>query len=636
MIQYRITPSPSERGKKQMKSNSIENSPFSLSGGMKKNKLFQMLSGSLENVLSLKRCGRLYSRLSEINEPYPFLRSVLSELNITVKTPDAQKAMIPDKGPAIVVANHPFGAIEGIILSELLCSVRSDVKVMANFLLERIPQLQDLFISVDVFNKKNSVRANIRPIRDAIRWVEEGHMLVVFPAGEVSHIKMARREISDPEWNPGVAKIVSRTRAPVLPVFFKGANGPFFQLAGLLHPGFRTAMLPRELLNKREKCIELKIGGLISYERIKRFEKDRDLIDYLRWRTYLLGQAGPYKRTGIKGSIKSLFMRQKPIIDPQPAEILQQEIDRLPAGQQLASSGDYGVWQADAEQIPWLLLELGRLREICFRAANEGTGEAVDLDPYDDHYQHIFIWNQKACKLVGAYRIGCTDTLLKRFGTSGMYTSTLFHGTRRFYDMIGPALELGRSFVRSEYQRSYAPLLLLWKGIGQFVVRNPRYRMLFGPVSISRDYSDLSRQLIASTLLKHSGAKELAAMVRPKTPPKMKPIRLPGADRTFAQRFCPDMEEVCSVIADIELEVKGIPVLLKHYLNLGGQLLSFNIDKNFGDSMDGLILVDLLRSDPKSLGRYFGRDGLESFYGFHRVREYQVSERYNEGFYNAG
>ncbi len=605
-----------------MQSNSSPESLFSLTFDKgNHHNLLQILKQPLEKALYLKECENIYSSISDCNDSLSFIRSLLSVLNVRTIAADDQIANIPSRGPAIVIANHPFGAIEGLILARLLCTVRPDVKVMANYLLSRIPQLKELFIPVDPFNGDNAVRANIRPMRDAIRWVRDGHVLVVFPAGEVSHFKPARGEISDPKWNPGVVTIIRKTEAPVLPAFFKGANSPFFQIAGLLHPRLRTAMLARELLNKRRKTIELKIGGLIPFNRLEHFVKNSDLSDYLRWRTYLLGHTASPSKKSTRWPIIPSGKSMKPVVNPQPVDDLADEIKRLPADQQLAMSGDYVVWHAEACQIPCLLHEIGRLREISFRAANEGTGKPVDLDRFDPHYHHLFIWHRKNREIVGAYRIGCTDTLLNRFGTKGLYTSTLFRSSSRLFDMIGPSLELGRSFVQPEYQRSYIPLLLLWKGIGSFIVNRPRYRMLFGPVSISRDYSDLSRQLIASTLLKLSPATELAAMVRPKTPPRMKPVRLPGAGHLNGQQFCHDMEEVCAIIGEIELGINSIPILLKHYLNLGGKLLSFNIDKKFGDSMDGLILVDLLQSNPKTLQRYFGKEGLVNFYNYHKKKE---------------
>lgn len=611
-------------------------SPFSFSVDGKHGRFLNMFSSPLESALYLKRCDRIYMHLSENKTPVDFMRGALSLLNVTVDVTKKEASRIPSTGPAIVVANHPFGAIEGIILAELLCTIRPDVKILANSLLGRIPHLQDLIFPVNVFDTKGARLTNLRSIREAIRWVQDGHMLMMFPAGEVAHLNISKREISDPEWNRGIGKIILKTKAPVVPAFFRGANGAVFQLAGLLHPRLRTAMLPRELVNKRKRRIELKIGQPIPHNRLSKFQEPQDALDYLRWRTYLLGHAVVNKLMDANRLPINIHKKPKAVPPPQPAAFLQHEIDQLPIDQKLAESGDLSVWTAVSGQIPRLLVEIGRLREETFRKANEGTGNALDLDPFDTYYHHLFIWNQKNGEVVGAYRIGCTDTILARYGTRGLYTSTLFRSSRHFFDAIGPALELGRSFIRLEYQRSYTSLLLLWKGIGQFIVKHPRYRMLFGPVSISRDYSAFSRQLIATTLLKHNQAKDLAAMIRPKTPPRIKPVRLPGFHQNDTQRFCNDMDDVCSVIADIELAMPNIPVLLRHYLNLGGQLLSFNVDKKFGGCLDGLILVDLLQSPPKTLQRYFGKEGLEGFHRFHRHRDDVQTDLESERFSETG
>ena len=595
------------------------------SNGVRRN-ILKILCSPIEHLLSLKSCSKVYDQFSDIEDSPQFLEGVLTALDISPVLAPEEIKNIPIKGGVVVVANHPYGAIEGIILAKLLRSVRPDVKIMANFLLGRIPQFANMLISVDPFENKQAIRKNLRPIRDAIRWVKNGGILMVFPAGEVSHMHLKKREISDPAWSPVIAQIIRKASVPVVPVFFKGANSPLFQTLGMIHPMLRTALLARELMNKRRKKIHLKIGKMIPFRRLKRFETNNDLIDYLRWRTYLL-RKGIQSRTVFRNhAFTPLKKVTKPVISPQPTSLMKKEIECLPDHQLLVQSGDFQVWQASADQIPETLIEIGRLREVNFRAASEGTGEPLDIDRFDDLYIHIFIWNTQQNEIVGAYRIGCTDRLIKDAGTKRLYTATLFHSSKTFYDTIGPALELGRSFVRMEYQKSYAPLLLLWKGIGSFIAKHPQYRMLFGPVSISNDYSNLSKKLIATTLLNHNQAKDIASMIRPKTAPKFKPVRIPGFNFTRGQRFFHDIEEVCAVIADIELEVKTIPILLKHYMNLGGQLLAFNMDKSFNNCMDGLILVDLLKTEPKTLKRYMGEEGINSFYDYHQEFERRAAE----------
>jgi putative hemolysin len=338
-----------------------------------------------------------------------------------------------------------------------------------------------------------------------------------------------------------------------------------------------------------------------------------------------LGHPARREKQSLKPVAIAAFRKPRPLAQPQETNACRREIEQLPAEQCLAKNGAQSVWQATAQQIPLVIEEIGRLRELSFRAANEGTGKPQDLDRFDAYYQHLFIWNAKAAEIVGAYRVGATDRILERHGRRGLYSSTLFDSRMEFFRRLGPALELGRSFVRPEYQRSYSPLLLLWKGIGGFIARHPRYRMLFGPVSISRDYSDLSRRLIATTLLAHSQAKDLALMVKPRHPANLRPVRVHGCGSAQNQACILDFKEMCSVIADIEFKQRDVPVLLRHYLNLGGQILAFNIDRNFGRVMDGLIVVDLTQTDPKTLQRFMGTVAATAFLAYHASGYYPNS-----------
>ena len=605
-----------------MENASLQRPVFSIAPSVSKFQKHRWVARALQTVnhaLGLTRCAAIYERVSRVREPDSFMRALLTEMGVHCEPKPQEIDQIPRKGPLVVVANHPFGGIEGIVLADLLISVRPDLKIMANFMLNRIPQLRSLTIPVDPFNRPGSSRSNIGPIRAALRWVEAGGMLLVFPAGEVSHFKMRSFEIADSAWSPAVGLIARKARAAVLPIFVKGRNGVGFHAAGMIHPRLRTALLARELINKERRRIAVKIGAPIPYRWIQRYRDDSRLVVYLRWRTLILGYK-PSAGIRMPAIVKMPHApKEQPLARPQESALCRREIERLPSCQRLAESGDFSVWQAEAGQIPHLLQEIGRLRELSFRAASEGTGNSLDLDRFDPHYLHLFVWNEAASEIVGAYRIGRTDILLSRFGRKGLYTSTLFHTRAQFYKRLGPALELGRSFVRPEYQRSYAPLLLLWKGIGGFIGRHPQYRRLFGPVSISRDYSDLSRRLIATTLLQHSQAKDLSLMVRPRRPAKIDPIRVPGCAQPGKTLHLQDFKEVCAVIADIEFQKRDVPVLLRHYLNLGGQLLAFNIDRDFGNVMDGLIVVDLLQTDRKTLERYMGEEGVAALMSYHQT-----------------
>lgn len=572
---------------------------------------FALACGAVERLLHLRRCERLYGTIATVEDD-SFPERVLNLLGLRHETSAEELGRIPRQGPVVVVANHPFGAVEGVILAHLLRKVRPDVKIMANFLLDRIPQLRDLFITVDPFGGEGAAHRNRRPLRESIRWVREGGMLVIFPAGEVSHLSLRRREIADPPWSRTLARIVRACEAPVLPMYFAGRNSLLFQLLGLLHPRLRTAMLPREMLNKKGTTLRVRVGAPIPVGKLASFPSDRELVGYLRLRTYLLGSEG--SEGGERGR---LAPGHGPVAPPEEPQRLEEEIGRLPARQLLAESGPLAVFQAEAAQIPATLREIGRLREITFREVGEGTGRPADLDRFDGHYRHLFIWNRDKRELVGAYRVGETDTIIQRFGMKGLYTTTLFTYRIDFLERIGPALEVGRSFVRPEYQKSYAPLLLLWKGIGSFVAATPRYRVLFGAVSISREYSDLSRQLIASTLQQGRLISELSRMVTARTPLRLKPLSVRGCEPAGGLPAALDLEDVAAMVADIELARREVPVLLRHYVNLGGKFLGFNIDRDFSDVLDGLVLVDLLETEEKTLERYMGKEGAKAFLARH-------------------
>jgi putative hemolysin len=295
--------------------------------------------------------------------------------------------------------------------------------------------------------------------------------------------------------------------------------------------------------------------------------------------------------------------------------LLAAEVEALPREQCLVHTGAYRVFCARAAQVPWCLQEIGRLREISFRSAGEGTGRAADIDVFDACYLHLFVWNSESEEIVGAYRIGLTDEIVARYGRRGLYTYSLFKYGSRFLQCLDPALELGRSFVRPEYQRRHGALMLLWRGIGEYIARNPRYAVLFGPVSVSNSYAPRSRELIVEFLKANSIEPTLARYVKPRNPfrPRWSLLGFDGSHQMDGLR---DIEDLSRLVETIEADGKGVPVLLIQYLKLGGRLLGFNIDPEFSDALDGLIMVDLRAADPRMLARYMGHDGAAAYLSY--------------------
>jgi putative hemolysin len=557
-------------------------------------------------------------RFPELNDIYEgaapaaqrFCERALELLGVAGRVSDADLQRIPKSGPLIVVANHPFGGVDGLLLLAMLQRVRPDVKVLVNRVLARVPELAPSSLFVDAFGGPGAATRNAGAIKAAIHWVRGGGVLGVFPAGEVSHFSLKTGGVADPRWNEIVGRLALRTGATVLPVFFAGHNSLLFQAAGVVHPRLRTALLPRELLRMRGSRVEVRIGTPIPPARIAKFDgAGGDVTAYLRVRTYLLKSRTEARRPDAR---PLPAVRHEPVEAEQPAEAVAREVGQLPADRMLARSGEYAVLHASAGEIPTVLREIGRLREITFRAVGEGTGKATDIDRFDAHYRHLFVWHRARGQVVGAYRMGATDEIVRRFGTDGLYTSTLFHYRPELLEQIGPALELGRSFERAEYHREYDPLLLLWRGIAGFVSRHPRYRMLFGPVSISNDYHSLTRQLLVSFLRLNRSLPNLGRLVRPRNAPRFAPVREWDAHSTGT--VVRDVAEVDELVGEIESDRLGIPVLLRQYLKLNARLLGFNVDPAFGDVLDALMLVDLTQVEPAILARYMGRVGAEAFF----------------------
>jgi putative hemolysin len=514
-----------------------------------------------------------------------------------------------------VVANHPFGGIEGLAIAQALTRVRPDVKLFANYLLSRIPELRDVFLFVDPFARSGSAAANAKALRGALAWLAGGGVLAVFPAGEVASLDPKTRRVADPAWNPIIARLARRTGAAVLPVFVPGRNRAFFQAAGLLHPALRTALLPREFLARRGTPIELRVGTPVPAARLATAKNDAEAIAYLRDRTEILAaRVAPADSPGV-GAIqpRRTPSAPAPVVPAVPPGALAAEVAGLPEDAHLVDSDELKVYVARADAIPNVLREIGRLREVTFRDVGEGTGREIDLDAFDAAYWHLFIWDEAAHEIVGAYRLGPTDELIPASGIGGLYTATLFRYDARLFEAMGPALEMGRSFIRTEHQKSYVALMLLWKGIGEFVGRHPRYATLFGPVSISADYRSLSQRLIVAFLERNRKLTGWTQWVRPTNP--FREPRRPGAP--LGPAHLSDLDDVSTFISEIESDQKGVPILLKQYLRLDGRLLSYNVDPDFTNVLDVLIVVDLRRTSQKARQRYMGRENLQRFRAFH-------------------
>ena len=529
-----------------------------------------------------------------------FATTALDVLDVTVDCDTAEE--IPVHGPLIVAANHPHGALDGLVLLDVIGRVRPDVRLVANHFLACVPELRELCFFVDPFERQDSPQRSLAGLRAAHLWLRRGGALIIFPAGEVAPKRRADGSVIDSPWRPTVGRLALTTSARVLPIHINGTNSALFYAAGRVHSLLRTFLLARELLNRRGCSVSVYIRPALS---VTEFGANNAAAEAVTQRI-----RGAVEGIRPNGMIASRHRRTRPIAAPIERAELDNDVRQLPATAKLLTQGGFDVYCAEAAQIPHVLAEIGRLRESSFRAVGEGTGTPSDLDSFDPEYLHLFVWNQQTREVVGAYRICRADEIVASSGVEGLYTRTLFQYDARLFERLPPALELGRSFVRAEYQRDPNALLLLWKGICAFVQRHPHYRVLFGAVSISARYTDRTRDMLTRFLEQnhlHQELAELVSSVHPYSPTH--PTDASGVPQTI--------NEADALVSRFENESRGMPVLLRQYLRLNARVLGFNVDPSFGDALDALMMVDLLEVDTRILRRYFGADGARTVLEYH-------------------
>lgn len=554
------------------------------------------LASLLMEVMKLNDINKVFAQ-NEHFAGLEFVDKILETIGVSIDFDEDDLKNIPKTGGFIAVANHPYGGVEGLALVKLLCTVRPEAKVMVNFILQQIPNLREFFVAVNPFeNVQHS--SSISGLKTTFDLIRNDVPIGIFPAGEVSTFNLESQEITDRLWHPVVGKLVAKAKVPVVPIYFHGNNGVLFNILSFIHPTLRTAKLPSEFLNKQGLKIKVRIGKPIKYEELPHKNNSNRLLDYLRARTYALGTS--------MGEERKLF---NPLnlfkIKKTPAEIVE-ETDKNLIVNEVAKLSEFRVWEeknyevyiVPTSGIPNILREIGRLREITFREVGEGTNKKIDLDNYDIYYNHLFIWDKEAGMIVGAYRIGKGDEILDTMGKRGFYISELFKIKEPFYPILRTGIELGRSWIRKEYQAKPLPLFLLWKGILKYLILNPQYRYMFGPVSISNNFSTFSKTLIVDYITKNHFDYELASYVKPKNKFKadLNPI-----DKDLLIETSDSLKDLDSLIGEIENSHIKIPVLLRQYMNLNAKIICFNIDPKFSDCLDGFLIVDTQNIPPEML-----------------------------------
>lgn len=539
-------------------------------------------------LLRFDKLNKVYDQIGD-KTGLDFIGELLRILNINY-TFDEEELLkrFPKSGAAIVVCNYPFGGLESVLLIRMLCQVRSDLKIVSTQLLQKIDPIRDYFLEEDFNPNKNEKRTFQPGSEKTTKHLQNGGILCIFPAGEVSKFDSAR-VLSDKQWQFQTLKFIKSQKVPIIPIHFQGNNSRLFYLMGNIHPALKTMKLPTEILYQRKNPVKIRIGNSISVSEQDKFTDVYQYGRYLRAKTYLLSSKIEVK----KFFNYSLRRQQKieAIADPVPHEKVIQELQSLASEFLLFRVKSYSVYCVPSKRIPNILLEIGRLREQTFRQVGEGTNRSIDLDEFDLYYNQMFIWDTETEMIAGAYRIGKGAEIMHKYGVRGFYIHSLFRIKDDLSEMLNETMELGRSFVVRDYQKKPMPLFLLWKGILYYTLKNPEYRYLMGPVSVSDDYSTTSKEMIIKFIMTHHFDWKLARSITPRNSFKFK-----TEDQNLniiMQMMDNDINSLDKLIGDVDELNSGLPVLLKKYIKLNAKIIGFNVDPKFNNCLDGLIALDL-------------------------------------------
>ncbi|SFB71339.1 Putative hemolysin [Zunongwangia mangrovi] len=559
------------------------------------------------------------TKLSRLNKEYQkrkslkgveFIDSILEGFEIQFDIPEKDLKRIPKTGPFITISNHPLGGIDGMILMKLLLEQREDYKIIANFLLHRLDPLRPYIMPVNPFETHKDAKSSVGGIKEAIAHLREGHGLGMFPAGEVSTYK-DEKLIVDKPWEPVAMRLIQKAKVPVVPIYFHAKNSTFFYRLASMSDVLRTAKLPSEMLSQKRRKIKVRIGNPISVEDQAEFKDLESFTGYLRRKTYMLANVFEKKKLfeKIPHTLK-LPKSPKKIATETKSELMEAEVEKCKElDKRLLVSKNYEVFLAKREIIPNIVQELGRLREITFREIGEGTNNPVDLDPFDDHYYHLFLWDSDAKKVAGAYRMGMGAEIFKDHGINGFYLQDLFRFEPELYKMMSESIEMGRAFIIKEYQQKPMPLFLLWKGIVHCTLRFPEHKYLIGGVSISNKFSNFSKSLMIEFMRSNYYDPYVAQYVRPKKEFK---VKLEDADKDIVfDKSEADLNKFDKIIDEIEPENLRLPVLIKKYIKQNAKVVAFNVDPLFNNAVDGLMYIriaDLPESTVKPVMEEFQKE----------------------------
>lgn len=542
----------------------------------------------LMKVLKISTLNKIYDRNKHLKD-VEFLNAILDEFQIKFEIPEEDLKRLPKDGAYITISNHPLGGIDGILLLKLMLEKEPNFKIIANFLLHRIEPMKPYIMPVNPFENHKDAKSSVIGIKETLRHLSDGKPLGMFPAGEVSTYKDGKLVV-DKTWEEGAIKVIRKAQVPVVPIYFHAKNSRLFYFLSKIGDTLRTAKLPSELLTQKDRVIKVRVGKPISVAEQNEHLNIDDYSEFLRKKTYML--ANSFNEDSKLLNVPNLKTTKSPkkIVTPANQEKMVAEVEKLRnTDSRFFQSKNYEVFFTEADKIPNILHEIGRLREITFREVGEGTNESIDLDKYDKYYHHMFLWDEDAKRVAGAYRMGLGSEIFPKYGMDGFYLNDLFRFESELHDMMKQSIEMGRAFIVKDYQQKPMPLFLLWRGIIHTTLRYPEHKFLLGGVSISNQFTDFSKSLMIEFMKSNYYDPYIAQYVHPKKEFK---VKLKDADKDFIfDEAEADLNKFDKIIDELEPGNLRLPVLIKKYIKQNAKLVAFNVDPLFNNAIDGLMYI---------------------------------------------
>jgi len=549
------------------------------------------LTKAMMRLLRIDKLNVIYDKYCHL-EGLAFVDAILTALNISVSVSDHDLKRLPKAGPFIVVSNHPLGGVDGLIMLKIMLQHHPESKIMANYILEMIHPLKSHICPVNPFENNKKIRSSIAGLRAAFSHLDAGYPLGIFPAGEVSTLQNNKDwKIADKTWDISAVKFIKKAKVPVVPMYFHARNSDLFYIVSALNDYLRTAKLPSEVFNSANKMITVRIGKPISVVHQNSIDDFTLYSESIRTNCYRLGHVFRSKKIF---DINKLKYNKKiiPVLPSISISSLKRDVETLMLNQKPVFENDlYVLFFIKLDGLSAIKTELGRMREISFREVGEGTGKSIDIDSFDQYYHHLILFDKSNYQIVGAYRMGLGREIMAVHGLNGFYLSSLFYMSGPMHDFFNNSIEIGRAFVAKEYQQRPMPLFILWKGICSVAHRYPEYKYIIGAASISSHYSLFSRSLLVQYLTNYHFDNELALYVAPKRAFKGA-LKLKVAEILSKPSFqC--VKAIDQLIEDVEPNGLKMPILIKKYLMQSARLLSFNVDTDFNDAIDGLMYIEV-------------------------------------------